>query len=180
MTFDTTTSSISSGTAYLQSANPYISVDNSYWDATRTVLESFGFVCSTISDYYNTKQCVRADSTCAEIATYMPSLLLTTTDQFRIYPQDYLIDDSTTSPAQCVAAISTNEQNYFALGQPFFRAYNIMLNYDTMQISIYSNSKENNSPIDLDWSSINDVYSTTETLIDDWTYFGTLSAGTAL
>jgi hypothetical protein len=91
----------------------------------------------------------------------MPSLILEATNQFRIYPQDYLVDDSSTSPAQCVAAISTNAENYFALGQPFFRAYNVQLDYSTMQISVYSNTKENNSPIALGWSSVNDEYSTT-------------------
>jgi len=138
------------------SANPYISVDNTYWDSTRTILEGFNFTCSTINDYYNTKQCARSGP-CSEVATYMPSLLFSSFVDFIIYPSEYLVDNSTAG--SCSALISTNDQNWWMFGEPFFRSYNVKLNYNTTEITIYSNAKQNNSPIEGAWTSIGSTIS---------------------
>lgn len=89
---------------------------------------------------------------CSQILVYMADLQLTSNIDLTVYPSEYLLDDFTNN--QCRSLISTNDQgsnDLYGLGEPFFRSYNIKLNYWTTEITIYTPGKTDYSPETNNW-----------------------------
>jgi hypothetical protein len=178
-TFDTYTDSSLTTNAQLMSTVPVISLPTALWSNTEAMLNARNFTCNAqTGKTWETQSCVRTGP-CSEINVYMPSLLFTTIMDVRIYPSEYLLDDFTSNT--CQALISTTAESVIGLGQPFFRTYNIKLNYQTAEISIYTPNKQATSPVTDSWSSIGSPISQVETLYNyAETYYGPLYVGTAL
>jgi len=68
---------------------------------------------------------------------YMPTLILESFVDFELYPQTYLMDNFTNNTCNCL--ISANPFDIYILGEPFFRAFDVMLNYNTSAIEIFDN-----------------------------------------
>lgn len=95
----------------------------------------------------------------------MSSILLTSFTKLEIFPSEYLLDDFTNN--QCLALISTNAESVFGLGEPFFRSYDLKLNYLTAEITIFTDNKQAASPETDDWSAIGSPISQAMTWYQD-------------
>lgn len=126
--------------AVLMSAAPFISLDQTHWTSVQSTLESKNFTCTEdTSNWLNYWSCSRAGS-CNDIIIYMADILMDTSFiNLEIPPSTYLIDDFTAGT--CNSLITANDANLFVLGEPFFRTYNVKLNYLTTEISIYTPTK---------------------------------------
>lgn len=125
------------------------------------MLESFNFTCATNDDYFNTVLCSYAGA-CSEQVLYMPSIYLSSYMSLSIGPQEYLIDNFTAGT--CNSLLSTNDEELFILGEPFFRAFNVKLNFNTTEITLFKNNKYTYSPVQGAWPETNAAFADEEPL----------------
>jgi len=114
-------------TAYIGSDYQYIGIDKSYWDSVKRELKLFGFDCAD-------KPCIHPAS-CDYISHFVPESLTLSTDHMDIViPQTaYMLNDESD---HCVALLVNSDNDYFVLGTPFFRTYDVGLDFNTTSIYI--------------------------------------------
>jgi hypothetical protein len=105
-------------------------------------------------------------------------LMQTDNMEFSIPPNVYLLDDFTSNT--CSSLITANDNNLFVLGEPFFRMYNIKLNYLTTEITIYTPTKENYSPIVGAFVDLGSTITNSLSFVDSNSYYGPAYVGTPL
>lgn len=68
-----------------------------------------------------------------------------------IKSNEYLLDDFDNDMCRCLLVDYNGD--LFTFGQPFFRSFNIALDYNSTMITIISQDKNDSSPIDGAWPS---------------------------
>lgn len=92
----------------------------------------------------------------------MPSIYLSSYITLTIGPSEYLIDNFTAGT--CNSLISYNDEEMFILGEPFFRSYNVKLNFNTTEITLFKNNKYAYSPVQGSWPETNAAFAAEEPL----------------
>lgn len=81
--------------------------------------------------------------------------------------------------SHCVSLLVSSKADYFILGTPFFRTYDVGLDFNTTSIYIEDGNKQTYSPVVVEWGPYNENYDYIATQdAENWSQtFGTFFVG---
>lgn len=88
-----------------------------------------------------------------------------------IPPAMYLLDDFNSN--SCRSLIIENSEETLVFGKPFFRAYNVVLNFNTTEITIIEPTAGKQSPIDSGFPEPDNNYThSVQMTVNDYNQYG--------
>jgi len=162
----------------LASAYPLISVTSDLWDALKDSLENLGFICTD----QTTPESCKSTNTCSEPAAYLETIYFefdgfyvddggtSSTYYMGVTPEYYLWEDPTTGECESLITYDSDYTDEIILGDPFFRAYSIMFNYTSKNVTFMESASVSPIVASLIFPVAGDTIATTVVTVDTYQY----------